>query len=309
MVNISVRKLVAVAAGLLFGVVGAQAASVEATLFGGLQQLSDNSAERLIDCTAGSIGCTGTTGKVDVGDRLRGIFTIETVEPGTGGTTRNLGAGSGNAELTGLFDVTVVSKFSPAAGDPAGTYTFVFAPTASFAAEIGGPAGSMVGFYQDASPDYSRINPTCSSAAIGGDCEQLATTGTGGSLLWVAGFEAGNANQFWAASGVVTDDISVVGGLSSAQVGGGFNIGLHLLLNNGTKKFGQVACGFPSATLTTLEFCGSGSLLGKVGSSSPYDSFDNVDFQINLIPEPGSIALTGLALLGLGVASRRRRQV
>lgn len=313
MMNISVKSLVAIAAGLLFGVGGAQAASVEATLFNGIQQLSDNSAEKLIDCTPGSIGCTGTAGKVDVGDRLRGIFTIESVEPGGGGTTRHLGAASGNDELTGLFDVTVVAKFfTPPLPFPGsvGTYAFVFAPTTSFAAEIGGPAGSMVAFYQDASPDYSRISPACSSAAnIIGDCEILATTGTSGSLLWVAGFEAGNVNQFWAASGVVTDDISVIGGLSSAQTGGGFNIGLHLLLNNGTKQLGQVGCGFPSAVVTTLEFCGSGSLLGKVGSTSPYDSFDNVDFQINVIPEPGSVALTGLALLGLGVASRRRRQV
>ena len=301
------KTLIAATAGLLFVVGGAQAASVEATLFNGLQQLSDNSAEALIDCTPGALGCTGTAGKVDVGDRLRGIFTIETVEPGGGGVTRNLGAGSSNAELTGLFDVTVMRKFSPAPGDPFGTYTFIFEPTASFAAEIGGPVGSMVAFYQDNSPDYSRISPACSSAAIGGNCEQLATTGTGGSLLWVAGFLAGDTNQFWAATGVVTDDIAVVGGLSSAQTGGGFNIGLNLLLNNGTKQLDQVACGFPSATLTTLEFCGSGSLLGKVGSTSPYDSFDNVDFQINVVPEPGSVALTGLALLGLAGASRRRR--
>ncbi|WP_366983974.1 PEP-CTERM sorting domain-containing protein [Accumulibacter sp.] len=34
--------------------------------------------------------------------------------------------------------------------------------------------------------------------------------------------------------------------------------------------------------------------------------FDNVDFTLNRAPEPGSIALVGLALLGLGAGRVRK---
>jgi len=289
------KTLLGAACSLLIGM-GAQAASVEGTLFGGVQQLSDNSAESLIESGA-------PNGLVDVGDRLRGIFTIETVEPLGGGSTRFLGGVSGNHELTGLFDVTVVAKIDTGVPGP-GRYTFIFAPTAGFAAEIGGPAGSAVAFYQDATPDYSRLNPGCTTTGLGGDCEALVSGGDA-SLLWVAGFDGLNGDEFWNAT-AFTDSIGAIGAAGSATAGGFFNIGLDLLLNNGTKIFKNVDCGFPSGP-TLLEFCGSGSLLGKGGATTPYDSFDNVDIVINLVPEPASIALAGLALLGLGASARRRK--
>ena len=68
-------------------------------------------------------------------------------------------------------------------------------------------------------------------------------------------------------------------------------------------QFGKVACNFGGL----VDVCGSGSLLGTGGLSTPYDSFNNVDFTINVIPEPSTFALAGLALLGMGFAARRRK--
>jgi len=292
------KAILGAACSALFAIGAAQAATVSSQLYGGVNQLSDNSAESLIDM---NVGAQSVAGRVDIGDRLRGIFTIETVEPLGGGSTRNLGGGSGNNELSGLFDITVVGKLDLGAAAGAGRYQYVFAPTASFAAEIGGPAGTMVAFYEDTNAEYSRLAPTCTTTGFGGDCEANIKDG---SLLWALGVNGGG-DEFWTAS-AFTDIIGLIGAASSSTAGGFFNVGLDLLLNNSTREFLGVDCGFPAAP-TSLEFCGSGSLLGRSGAATPYDSFDNVDFTINLVPEPSTIALAGLALLGVAAASRRRK--
>lgn len=282
------KTVLSAAAGILFTLGSAQAATVEGSLFPGTNQLSDNSAESLINVN-------GLATVVDIGDRLRGIFVIDSVEALGGGGTRSLLDGSGNNELTGFFDVTVASKINTGAG-----FIFTFAPTASFAAEIGGPVGSAVAFFDGgATHNYSRID--CGTIGAGGTCEANVTDG---SPLWVAGF---GGDAFWQAF-AFTDDIAAIGAGGSSQVGGFFNIGLELLVNSGSRVFNSVVCNTPQGASTSgLEFCGSGSLLGRGGASTPYDSFDNVDFTINVVPEPTSVALAGLALLGLGLTSRRRK--
>lgn len=267
---------------------GAQAASVSDNLFAGFQQLSDNSAEYLIN------GATSTgVNTVDVGDRLRGIFTIETVEKAPF-PTRFLGTG-GNDELTGIFDLVVTAK----SGGP-GAFQFTFAPSGALAAYGGVNVGAA--FFADSSVDYTRINqPGCTTIAC------MEGRATDGSLFWSVGFTS--ASNFWVAN-AVSDDITAIGSIPAPGNGGSFNTGVSLIANPAATgpALGLVNCFNPLlGAIVQVSMCGSGSLLGTGGVETPFQSFDDVNFTINRIPEPATLGLMGLGLLGVAFASRRRK--
>lgn len=267
---------------------GAQAASVSDNLFAGFQQLSDNSAEYLIN----GANSTGVN-TVDIGDRLRGIFQIETVEKSPF-PTRFLGV-AGNDELSGIFDLVVVAK----TGGP-GAYQFTFAPSGALAAYGGANVGAA--FFADSTPDYIRVRqPACTDIAC------MEGRATDGSLFWSVGFTS--ASNFWVASSV-TDDIVAIGNLPAPGNGGTFNVGVSIVPNPAATgpALGLVDCFNPLlGAIVQVSMCGSGSLLAKGGADTPFQSFNNVDFVINRIPEPATLGLMGLGLLGVAFASRRRK--
>lgn len=293
--------LLVAGSAVALGAAGAGAVSITSQFFDGSQLLSDNSGEKEINVAG------GTQGILEIGDKLRGIFNIQTIEQS--GVTHNLGVGAVN-EMTGLFEVEVTNKVvvipESAPGALDGLYRFTFGPSASFAADVtalGGAGGygpgnaPLIVLFDDPAKDYTREGAITQAAS--------EATATNGALWAVLGWK-GVLGEGWRAQ-TVTDNLAVVAGIPAPGDGGEFNAGINTLENySGILQFLTV----PTIFGANADWFGSGSVLGIGGVSTPWEVFDNVDFFTNVtaIPEPGTMFLLGTGLLGAGAFGRRRKK-
>jgi len=285
-------KLLGAAAGALFLGLSASTANADTIsdiLLGGADNtplLSDNSAEYLINANGG----TDTT--VDIGDRLRGILQIGTIEnPGTW----TLGAGTGNSELSALFDVVVTGKVCGVTG-----CSFTFGAYDGFEAELTSfgftnVTGGAIAFFEDTVPDFTRVDGIATGE----------TNAIDGNEYWLFGFDG--LDDFWNAD-TDTDDLSIVAGLPPTTVFGDFTVGLSLLSNPFGIALGNVPCFNPDAlSVATVNACANGLVHQPDTENEEFDVWNDVNFTIAVVPEPGTLSIVGLGLLGLGYASRRRK--
>jgi len=303
----TVRKslLVSVAAAALtigFGAGSAKAVTVAETITLGINNISDDDAETWLD--------VNESGFLDDGDVLTGIIDWGTKSPG--GFTYGVGSVCATcaSEFSGVFAAEVTNVID--LGD--GISGFEFGPYEGFGAlwDLDAlPVGSMVALFDDPTPDLDRAEDAFGSADA-----------TDGSLVWVWGF-GGDPDEQWTAIGAdipegapegtpIADYAFQLSSLYSTLFGPGLTLGTVNVGCSGTtyepEDAGkQLPCiGAPGDN--QIQINGGGEVVGAEEISDwPIYSDSNAAFRVVAqVPEPGTLALLGAGLLGLGWLRRRK---
>lgn len=266
------------------------ASAVNIPLPPGTAILEDDNLEYIMDAN----GDVKTSGALEVGDSLVAFISFEKVLNGASTTITELG-GSNAKELTGISVIEI-------ADITGGVLTFK--PSAIFEATYG--AGAVAALFSDSPSNFGT------DCHLGGIAECL-TEATDGDHWLTAGF--GDPDDFWFATstlpGAGFTDIAAVASAAAVTKVGAANYALSILENNTGFGFNeQVSAISPLVTVGGdgfTDIIGSGDVLGGAGLTSPFFARSDFDFQLDRIPEPGSVALFGLGLIAAGALGRRRK--
>jgi hypothetical protein len=282
--NINKVKTLVAAVGLGVAMIGGSASAAVPTIFSNsITAYQDDDLDFAVDAQ----GNVKTSGNLVVGDSLVSILEVfETFDPNNGIGPIAIGPGD---ELTGIGVATILSITNVDA-DPTVAEQIVF--SANVKAYLQGASNGT------GAPNLTIVPPNCVSFAA---CTALATDG----VLYLEAATLG-LNNFWVAQNAGLN-LGTVAGAGASTTVAFVNFGLDYItpppLPVGQSPVKQ-NCG--NGQLSHV--CGSGNVLGGLGLTNGAVARSDFDFQIQnaAVPEPVSMALFGVGLLGLGATLRKR---